>query len=483
MKWISDVVFAILAAHIWGSLMLVSWQHAVRKLGEKGYTQLLFYLLRAVIVAYLLPLGLAVVLIINEILVLDGRFMQITPVISMIGLLLFMIWLLGLCANFESFQESWQKTKHWLSDALPASKERQERFQEICKMMKIRPGGVLLCEKEGITCGGITTGMLFPRIVLPEGKMDEYMERVTLIHELVHYSRGDIWFLTAARIVEVIHWFNPWTRGLAEQMNLWNEYACDWKVYNKYLGDMRGYSEVLIYTSMQEQGPKSGLYSSIGTEPMKVTRRMEKMIKMKNAMGKPKIFGVLAAVAVSLTSAGSALASTGVLAGGYRALYELTDVEEDEAGIQVVGDVDVTVTTSDVGSQDNSSINPEDYVNTGIEFIDVLPLDGYTTGTDEDGIAVMAYGTFNWDLPSDFMRTTGDFWATNGQNIVVGGTITANSKILRVGIIEPDGIRRCIYATGRFDYTFPLDKTGFYCVYAINDNSEVVNLTGTYSTY
>ena len=483
MKWISDVVFAILAAHIWGSLMLISWQHAVRKLGEKGYTQLLFYLLRAVIVAYLLPLGLAVVLIINEILVLDGRFMQITPVISMIGLLLFMIWLLGLCANFESFQESWQKTKHWLSDALPASKERQERFQEICKMMKIRPGGVLLCEKEGITCGGITTGMLFPRIVLPEGKMDEYMERVTLIHELVHYSRGDIWFLTAARIVEVIHWFNPWTRGLAEQMNLWNEYACDWKVYNKYLGDMRGYSEVLIYTSMQEQGPKSGLYSSIGTEPMKVTRRMEKMIKMKNAMGKPKIFGVLAAVAVSLTSAGSALASTGVLAGGYRALYELTDVEEDEAGIQILGDVDVAVTTSDVGSQDNSNINPEDYVNTGIEFIDVLPTDGYATGTDEDGIAVMASGNINWDLPSDFMRTTGDFWATNGQTITVSGTITANSKILRVGIIEPDGIRRCIYATGRFAYPFPLDKTGFYCVYAINDNSEVVNLTGGYFTY
>lgn len=481
MKWISDVVFAILAAHAWGSLMLVIWLHAVHRLEEKGYTRLLFYLLRAVIVAYLLPLGLGGVLIINEILVLDGRFMQITPVISMIGLLLFMIWFLGLCANFESFQESWQKTKHWLSDALPASKERQERFQEICKMMKIRPGGVLLCEKEGITCGGITTGMLFPRIVLPEGKMDEYMERVTLIHELVHYSRGDIWFLTAAKIVEVIHWFNPWTRGLAEQMNLWNEYACDWKVYNKYLGDMRGYSEILIYTSMQEQGPKSGLYSSIGTEPMKVTRRMEKMIKMKNAMGKPKIFGVLVAVAVSLTSAGSALASTGMLAGGYRALYELTDVEEDEAGIRVLGDVEALA--GDTTLQDNSNINPADYVNTGIEFIDVLPTDGYATQLDEDDIALMSSANFNWNLPSDFMRTTGDFWATSSQYIAVSGAITPAGKILRVGIIEPDGIRRCIYATGSFSYPFTLDKTGFYCVYAINDNGEYVNWQGAYITY
>ncbi len=480
MKWISDVVFAILAAHAWGSLMLVIWLHAVHRLEDKGYTRLLFYLLRAVIVAYLLPLGLGSVLIIKEVMEVDARFFQTTPVIVMVSLLLFMIWILGLWANFESFQESWQRTKHWLSDALPASKERQERFQKICKMMKIRPGGVLLCEKEGLTCGGITTGMIFPRIVLPEGKMDEYMERVTLIHELVHYSRGDIWFLTAARIVEVIHWFNPWTRGLAEQMNLWNEYACDWKVYNKYLGDMRGYSEVLIYTSMQEQGPKSGLYSSIGTELMKVTRRMEKMIKMKNAMGKPKIFGVLAAVAVSLTSAGSALASTGMLAGGYQALYNLTDVEEDDAGLQVLGDV--AALTSSTTLQDNSNINPEDYVNTGIEFIDVLS-DGYELAEDESNIALLASGTFTWSIPSDFMKATGDFWATNTQHIAVSGAITPAGKILRVGIIEPGGIRRCIYATGSFSYPFTLDKTGFYCVYAINDNNEVVNLAGGYLTY
>ena len=66
MKWINDVVFAILAAHVWGSLMLFVWLQAVKRLEDKGYTRLLFYLLRAVIVADLLPLGLGVVLIINE---------------------------------------------------------------------------------------------------------------------------------------------------------------------------------------------------------------------------------------------------------------------------------------------------------------------------------------------------------------------------------------------------------------------------------
>lgn len=430
MKWINDVVFAILAAHVWGSLMLFVWLQAVKRLENKGYTRLLFYLLRAVIVAYLLPLGLGAVLIINEILVLDGRFMQTTPVISMIDVLLFVIWILGFFANFESLQEKWDMTRHCFSDALPASRERQLRFQEICRQTKMRSGRVILCEKAGIRCGGITVGVIHPKIVLPEGETDEFVERVTMIHELVHYTRKDIWFLTAAKVVEAIHWFNPWTRGLAAQMSQWNEYACDWEVCNKYLGNIKAYLEVLYRVSMQGQDDKADMYSSIGTQPMKLIGRMEKMINMKNAMKRPKFFGVLAAVAVSFTSAGSALASTGILAGGYRALYELTDVEKDQSDIELA-----------------------------------------------------ASANFDWSLPSDFMRTTKDFWETSSHHITVGGTITPTGKILRVGIIEPSGIRRCIYATGNFSYNFPLDKTGFYCVYAINDNSEVVNLSGTYSTY
>lgn len=481
MKWINDVVFAILAAHVWGSLMLFVWLQAVKQLEDKGYTRLLFYLLRAVIVAYLLPLGLGAVLIINEILVLDGRFMQTTPVITMICQLLFMLWILGFFANFESLQEKWDMTRHCFSDALPASRERQLRFQEICRQTKMRPGRVMLCEKAGIRCSGITVGVIHPKIVLPEGKTDEFVERVTMIHELVHYTRKDIWFLTAAKVVESIHWFNPWTRGLAAQMSQWNEYACDWEVCNKYLGNIKAYLEVLYRVSMQGQENKTDLYSSIGTQPMKLIGRMEKMINMKNAMKKPKIFGVLAAVAVSFTSAGSALASTGILAGGYRALYELTDVEKDEVGIKSVGDIDLL--TGNTTPQDNSNINPEDYVNTGIEFIDVLPIDGYTSEKDQSDIELASSANFDWALPSDFMRTTKDFWATSSQTIAVSGDVTPAGKILRVGIIEPGGIRRCIYATGKFSYPFPLNKTGFYCVYAINDNSEVVNLKGVYATY
>ena len=150
-------------------------------------------------------------------------------------------------------------------------------FRKICRQTKMRSGRVILCEKAGIRCGGITVGVVHPKIVLPEGKTDEFVERVTMIHELVHYTRKDIWFLTAAKVVETIHWFNPWTRGLAAQMSQWNEYACDWDVCNKYLGNIKVYLEVLYRVSMQGQDDKADMYSSIGTQPMKLIGRMEKI--------------------------------------------------------------------------------------------------------------------------------------------------------------------------------------------------------------
>ena len=80
-------------------------------------------------------------------------------------------------------------------------------------------------------------------------------------------------------------------------------------------------------------------------------------------------------------------------------------------------------------------------------------------------------------------RTSGYFKVNKGQKIVVSGDITPVGKIIRVGIIEPDGARRCVYATGSFSQPFPAYVKGDYKVYAISDNSEVVNLTGAYVTY
>ncbi|MFQ9547551.1 MAG: hypothetical protein ACLRZ6_06665 [Lachnospiraceae bacterium] len=73
MKWINDSI-CILAAHVWGSCA-ICWLRAVKRLRTKdirGY----YFIAERRNCGISLPLGLGAVLIINEILVLDGRFIQ-----------------------------------------------------------------------------------------------------------------------------------------------------------------------------------------------------------------------------------------------------------------------------------------------------------------------------------------------------------------------------------------------------------------------
>lgn len=100
-----------------------------------------------------------------------------------------------------------------------------------------------------------------------------------------------------------------------------------------------------------------------------------------------------------------------------------------------------------------------------------------------DNLARGTGANFNWTLTYDYLQTSGYFRVSKGQTIAISGKITPVGKIIRVGIIEPNGARRCVYATGSFAQNFPVNHTGDHKVYAINDNSEVVNLSGGYLTY
>ena len=97
MKWINDVVFAILAAHVWGSLMLFVWLQAVKKLSKRGYSRALFWLLRCVVVAYLLPFGFCLLIAVDGYFRgWDGRLFEWTPIITVVNHTLFIAWLIGL---------------------------------------------------------------------------------------------------------------------------------------------------------------------------------------------------------------------------------------------------------------------------------------------------------------------------------------------------------------------------------------------------
>lgn len=73
----------------------------------------------------------------------------------------------------------------------------------------------------------VLVGVLSPKLLLPEGEMRENALRYSLLHELTHFKRRDIWLKTLALLVNAVHWFNPFMWYMTRLVERDTELACD----------------------------------------------------------------------------------------------------------------------------------------------------------------------------------------------------------------------------------------------------------------
>ena len=84
---------------------------------------------------------------------------------------------------------------------------------------------------EVLVCTGlkvpILAGVFAPKLLLPEGEMGQNALRYSLLHELTHFKRRDIWLKTLALLVNAVHWFNPFMWYMTRLVERDTELACD----------------------------------------------------------------------------------------------------------------------------------------------------------------------------------------------------------------------------------------------------------------
>lgn len=84
---------------------------------------------------------------------------------------------------------------------------------------------------ELLVCTGlrvpVLVGVIAPKLLLPEGEMGENALRYSLLHELTHFKRRDIWLKSLALLVNAVHWFNPLMWYMAHLVERDTELACD----------------------------------------------------------------------------------------------------------------------------------------------------------------------------------------------------------------------------------------------------------------
>lgn len=105
-----------------------------------------------------------------------------------------------------------------------------------------------------MTCHGVTApmlaGLFHPTILLPPEKLEHTALKFSLLHELTHFRRRDIWLKTLVLWVNALHWFNPLAWLMARAVERDTELACDDSVLQALPAEDRlQYSRTIIDTA------------------------------------------------------------------------------------------------------------------------------------------------------------------------------------------------------------------------------------------
>ena len=140
---------------------------------------------------------------------------------------LFAVWAAGAAAMLLWYAFSHLRFLRWLRRwGNPVMNGETIRvFNELGDKLRLnaRPG-LLFCDGLRVP---VLVGLIAPKLLLPEGEMGESALRYSLLHELTHFKRRDIWLKSFVLLVNAIHWFNPVMWYMTRLVERDTELACD----------------------------------------------------------------------------------------------------------------------------------------------------------------------------------------------------------------------------------------------------------------
>ena len=150
-------------------------------------------------------------------------------------------------------------------------------------------------------------GMVKPIIVLPSMYFSDKELEMVLAHEMVHYSRKDLFVKCIMLIANAIHWFNPVVYVLNRQLNTTCELSCDEKVVSKMdTHNRRLYGETILHV-LQYSTSKQSLVDNVAfaTNLCKSKKNFKRrLISMMNTKKMKKSAIALALATVVLVAIG-----------------------------------------------------------------------------------------------------------------------------------------------------------------------------------
>ena len=176
-----------------------------------------------------------------------------------------------------------------------------ERFGQILDENHVH--GTIDLRVNNIVASPLLIGFVHSIIVLPTTDLSEEDFYYTILHELTHYKRKDMFYKWLVQLTVCLHWFNPFVYMMERETNRLCELSCDERVIASFPEHSRKlYGDTLIHAISTGGSYKDALASVTLNESKELLKgRLDAIMKYK------KIPKIIQAAAIFIT---------GVLIGG-----------------------------------------------------------------------------------------------------------------------------------------------------------------------
>lgn len=162
-----------------------------------------------------------------------------------------LVWNAGAHLRFLSYLRRWSApVTDW--DAVAAFNHLGDQLN------LLRRPRLLVCQGLKVP---MLAGALRPAILLPQGKITGEELAFSLLHELTHYRRGDIWLKSLAMWVNALYWFNPLMWYMIRLVERDTELACDEDALRRLSPqDYSGYGQTILAAVARLQNRKENTH-------------------------------------------------------------------------------------------------------------------------------------------------------------------------------------------------------------------------------
>ena len=234
MNWINFLFYYAFVTAITGDVMLFIWL-ICRLLFLKLNPDLVYYMLRWVVIMFLLPVAYVSILMSR-----DGSYIWETR--NLLEKFVFQInfradylqiaviaWFTVTIRNVWNHLKKMRAQYKLCKKSVPVDNlEMTAVFEELKSQLGIR-GNVEFLWNEDVT-SPIATGIRKRRVILPYDDFEDEKLQVILLHELIHIKKHDLIYKAMTTVIVIIQSFNPPAYILVGLLNLWSEQDCDRKV-------------------------------------------------------------------------------------------------------------------------------------------------------------------------------------------------------------------------------------------------------------